>query len=166
MSLLIPDSGLIFWMVLSFSVVLFILSKFGFPIIVKMVEERKQIISKSLIDAQTAALELETAARQKEAILSAAREEEVKILREAGIIREKIISEAKEEAGRISAQELERARKELERVRQDSLRKARNEMALLSLATAEQILRKNLADRENQLEMINEILKDNIDLRS
>lgn len=166
MSLLIPESGLIFWMVLSFSVVLFILSRYGFPIIVKMVEERKQIISKSLLDVQTAARELETAARKKENILSTAREEEVKILREAGLVREKIISEAKEEAKRISAQELERTRKELERVREDSLRKARNEMALLSLATAEQILKKNLSDRESQLEMIKDILNENIDLRS
>ena len=41
MSLLTPDSGLLFWMLLSFGIVLVILSKFGFPVIVKAIEERK-----------------------------------------------------------------------------------------------------------------------------
>ena len=38
MSLLVPDSGLLFWMLLSFGIVFIILAKYGFPFIVKMVE--------------------------------------------------------------------------------------------------------------------------------
>ena len=41
MSLLLPDSGLLFWMFLSFGIVFVVLAKYGFPIIVKMVEGRK-----------------------------------------------------------------------------------------------------------------------------
>ena len=44
MSLLMPDSGLIFWMLLSFGVVFFVLAKFGFPVITQMVEKRKEYI--------------------------------------------------------------------------------------------------------------------------
>ena len=61
MSLLVPDSGLLFWMVLSFGIVFFVLAKFGFPIITKMVDERKQYIDHSLIVAK------EAFARQPEA---------------------------------------------------------------------------------------------------
>ena len=39
MSLLLPDSGLLFWMLLSFGVVFVVLAKYGFPVITKMVEE-------------------------------------------------------------------------------------------------------------------------------
>ena len=39
MSLLLPDSGLLFWMFLSFGIVFVILAKYGFPVIIKMVEE-------------------------------------------------------------------------------------------------------------------------------
>ena len=39
MSLLLPDSGLLFWMVVAFGIVFVILAKYGFPIIIKMVEE-------------------------------------------------------------------------------------------------------------------------------
>ena len=38
MSLLLPDSGLLFWMFLSFGIVFVILAKYGFPVIIKMVE--------------------------------------------------------------------------------------------------------------------------------
>ena len=49
MSLLVPDSGLLFWMLLSFGIVFFVLAKFGFPIITKMVDERKQYIDEYCI---------------------------------------------------------------------------------------------------------------------
>ena len=38
MSLLTPDSGLLFWMIVSFGIVFVILSKYGFPVIVKAIE--------------------------------------------------------------------------------------------------------------------------------
>ena len=49
MSLLVPDSGLLFWMLLSFGIVFFVLAKYGFPVIVKMVNERKEYIDRSLV---------------------------------------------------------------------------------------------------------------------
>ena len=48
MSLITPDFGLFFWMAVVFLVVLGILWKFGFPVIVKMVNERKEYIDSSL----------------------------------------------------------------------------------------------------------------------
>jgi F-type H+-transporting ATPase subunit b len=52
MSLLVPDSGLLFWMLLSFGIVFFVLAKYGFPVIVKMVNERKEYIDRSLVVAK------------------------------------------------------------------------------------------------------------------
>ena len=54
MSLLVPDSGLLFWMLLSFGIVFFVLAKYGFPVIVKMVNERKEYIDRSLVVAKEA----------------------------------------------------------------------------------------------------------------
>ena len=48
MSLLTPDSGLLFWMIVSFGIVFVILSKYGFPVIVKAIEQRKAYIDNSL----------------------------------------------------------------------------------------------------------------------
>lgn len=47
-SILTPDFGLLFWMLLAFLVVFFLMAKFGFPVITKMVEERKNYIDESL----------------------------------------------------------------------------------------------------------------------
>ena len=52
MALLLPESGLLFWMLLSFGIVVFILTKYGFPVIIKMVEERKTYIDESLLVAK------------------------------------------------------------------------------------------------------------------
>ena len=40
-SILTPDFGLLFWMLLAFGVVFFLLAKYGFPAITKAVEDRK-----------------------------------------------------------------------------------------------------------------------------
>ena len=54
MSLLTPDIGLIFWMLIAFGVVFFVLVKFGWPIITQMVDERKKYIDDSLESARQA----------------------------------------------------------------------------------------------------------------
>ena len=51
MGLLQPEAGLLFWMLLSFIVVFVILAKYGFPVITKMVEERRVFVEKSLVAA-------------------------------------------------------------------------------------------------------------------
>ena len=51
MSLLLPDSGLLFWMFVAFGIVFVILAKYGFPIIIRMVEDRKVYIDQSLKEA-------------------------------------------------------------------------------------------------------------------
>ena len=53
-SFLTPDFGLLFWMLIAFLVVFGILAKFGFPIIINMVEERKKYIDESLQSAREA----------------------------------------------------------------------------------------------------------------
>ena len=58
MSLLLPDSGLLFWMFVAFGVVFVILAKYGFPIIIKMVEGRKTYIDQSLEVAREANAQL------------------------------------------------------------------------------------------------------------
>ena len=74
MSLLTPDSGLLFWMILSFGIVLVILSKYGFPVIIKAIEERKAFIEKSMENARKANEQLSDIQKEAEKILAEARE--------------------------------------------------------------------------------------------
>ena len=64
MSLLLPDSGLLFWMFVAFGIVFVILAKYGFPIIIRMVEDRKVYIDQSLeVASQRTALQTKAGGR-------------------------------------------------------------------------------------------------------
>ena len=73
MDLLIPDSGLLFWMTLVFIIVFIILWKAGFPAIIKMVNERKAFIDDSLKKAHEANEKLANIQNEGESILQEAR---------------------------------------------------------------------------------------------
>jgi len=79
MSLLTPEPGLVFWMSLSFGIVAFILMKYGFPIILQMVNKRKDFIDNSLLAAQQAHEELAKVKENSEAILAQTRLEQTKM---------------------------------------------------------------------------------------
>jgi len=70
MSLLLPDSGLLFWMFVAFGVVFVILAKYGFPIIIKMVEGRKTYIDQSLEVAREANAQLAHLKEEGEALVA------------------------------------------------------------------------------------------------
>ena len=90
MSLLVPDSGLLFWMLLSFGIVFFVLAKYGFPVIVKMVNERKEYIDRSLVVAKEANEQLANLKAEGETIMAKAHEEQARILNEAAATRDRI----------------------------------------------------------------------------
>ena len=97
-SLLTPDSGLLFWMLLAFLTVFIILAKYGFPVIVKMVEERKQFIDDSLKSAREANEKLANIKLESEAILKEAREQQAQIIKDAMSTRDLLVQKAKEQA--------------------------------------------------------------------
>ena len=137
MSLLTPDSGLLFWMVIVFGIVFVILAKYGFPVITRMVDERKQYIDKSLLAAREANEQLANIKADSEMILAKAHEEQARILNEAVATRERILKEAKTQA-QVEGQKLL--------------------VAVLSVDIAEKVLRKNLDDEKEQMEMIDRLL--------
>jgi F-type H+-transporting ATPase subunit b len=160
MSLLIPDSGLLFWMVLSFGIVFFILAKFGFPVIVKMVEDRKLYIDESLEVAKQAHIELAKVKADGELIVDNARREQSKILSEATQTRDQIITDAKVKAQVEAAKLVEEARKQILIEKEDAVRDIRSLVAELSVDIAERVLREKLDKSSEQMNMINRLLDD------
>ena len=69
MDLLIPSSGLLFWMTIVFLIVFFILRKYGFPVIIKMVKERKEYIDSGIQKANEANKKLSDIHRAGESIM-------------------------------------------------------------------------------------------------
>ena len=158
MSLLVPDSGLLFWMLLSFGVVFIILAKYGFPVIVKMVESRKNYIDQSLDAAKEANRQLSAIKSESEAILAKAHEEQTKILNEAMATRDRIIQEAKEQARLAGQKQLEEAKRQIAAEKEGAIRDIRRQVAVLSVDIAEKVLRKNLDKKQEQMAMIDRLL--------
>ena len=143
MDLLIPNTGLLFWMSLTFFVVLFILWKFGFPTITTMVRERKAYIDDSLRKAHEANERLANIQKEGESILQEAREKQAQ-------------TKAREEGARL----LEDARVAIEQEKKAAIADIRKQVATLSVEIAEKILRKNLSDDQAQMELIDRMLDD------
>ncbi len=158
MSLLLPDSGLLFWMTIVFLVVFFILWRWGFPSIIKMVNERKNYIDESLAKAEEANLRLANIQKQGEELLMEAREKQAQILREASQTRDTIVEQAQEKAHEESARILSEAKAEIESQKQAAIRDIRSQVAELSVQIAEKILRKQLTTSAEQAQLIDSLL--------
>ena len=158
MSLLLPDGGLLFWMTIVFLVVFFILWRWGFPSIIKMVNERKNYIDESLAKAEEANLRLANIQKQGEELLMEAREKQAQILREASQTRDSIVEQAQEKAHEESARILSEAKAEIESQKQAAIRDIRSQVAELSVQIAEKILRKQLTTSAEQAQLIDSLL--------
>jgi F-type H+-transporting ATPase subunit b len=158
MDLLIPDSGLLFWMTLVFLLVFLILWKWGFPSIIKMVNERKAFIDDSLRNAHEANERLANIQKEGESILQEAREKQAAILKEAGDTREAIVAKAQEKAKEEGARLIDEAKQEIEAEKQNAIRDIRAQVAELSVQVAEKILRKQLSTDDKQMDLINQLL--------
>ncbi|MDD2525459.1 MAG: F0F1 ATP synthase subunit B [Bacteroidales bacterium] len=158
MSLLQPEAGLLFWMVLSFGVVFFILAKYAFPVILKMVEERKAYIDNSLKLADETNAQLELLKAEGEKIITKAREEQVTILNDALSLKEQIINEARNEAKAEAAKQLDTVRKQIRKEQADAILEVRSQVAVLAVDIAEKVIRMQLNDKEKHMSMINRLM--------
>jgi len=156
--LLKPEFGLVIWMLICFGIVFLVLAKFGFPVITKMVNDRKNYIQDSLDAAQKANEQLATIKEQSDAILSSAKTEQVKILKEAADTRDRIVAEAREQAKVAGAKEMEDVRKQIQAEKDQAIRDIRRQVAELSVDVAEKVLRESLKDSKEQMSMIDRLV--------
>jgi F-type H+-transporting ATPase subunit b len=160
MDLLTPEPGLLFWMLVAFGVVFFVLARYGFPVIVKMVEERKAFIDRSLQEAKDAADRLAGVVEESEKIIRQAREQEMAILKEADTMRNQVIAEAKDQAAAEARKLIADAREAIRKEKSIALREVHNEIATISLGIAEKVLRKNLSDQPAQKELAGKLIEE------
>ena len=160
MDLLIPSTGLLFWMSLTFLVVLCILWKFGFPVITNMVKERKAFIDDSLRKAHEANERLANIQKEGESILQEAREKQAQFLKEAAETRDSIVEKAQEKARQEGARLLSDAKAEIEQEKKAAIADIRKQVATLSVEIAEKVLKQNLQGDKAQMDLINRMLDD------
>ena len=165
MGLLQPEAGVLFWMTLAFAVVFIVLARYGFPVIVRAIEERKAYIDRSLEEARAAERKLRELDAEGQAVRAAAERERGRILREAAETRDALLAEARRKADEEGARIVAAAREKAEGEREAILQDARHQVALLSIAITEKMLRERLDDEASQTRRAEKML-DEMESRS
>jgi F-type H+-transporting ATPase subunit b len=151
------DLPKLIFQIINFLLLLWLLNRFLFKGVVKMLDERSKRISKGLEDAEVAARDRELARAEREAAVSEARREAADMLASANKIatdtRNEILAEARAEAEKVSA----RAREEIVAEKERAMAELRAEVADLALLAAGKLVRAEM-DGPTQRRLVDEFL--------
>lgn len=160
MELFTPDFGLIFWMFVSFGILFLILWKWGWPAIVKGVEDRAQLIDKGVEYARDAKEQLDNAREESEKYIAEARRRQGDILREADKMKNQIIDEAREAARKEAAKVMDAAKQSIQQERKEAQQQFRNEVSSFALDIAQKVVREQMKDTKAQAKLVDTLLEE------
>ncbi len=153
-----PGIGLLFWMTLTFVILLVLLAKFAWKPILNAVNEREVTIVDALNQAKLARQEVENLKVKNEVILREAKAERDQILKEAREIKDRIVGEAKDAARLEGDKMIEQARQTIASEKAAAVADIKTQIGTLSLNIAESILKNKLDTDTAQNELVSNIL--------
>ena len=152
------DPGLFVWTIITFLILLTLLSKFAWKPLLNALEKREDEITNSLKNAEKARKELERLTTEGDEIIAQARSEAQAIVSEgkkaADQLKDSTLLKAKEEA----VTNLEQAKEQIQVEKDKAIAEIKGEVVGLSLSIAEKLVKKNLNEEDNK-SLINESLK-------
>jgi F-type H+-transporting ATPase subunit b len=158
--LVLPDIGLVFWSTIAFLILLFVLGKFAWKPIMKAIGEREQGITEAIASAEKVKLEMAQLKNDNEALLATAREERAVILKEAKDIKDKMINDAKNEAKIQAAKIIADAQASIVNQKMAAITDLKNQVGNLVIEVSEKILRRELANKDEQENYIKQLTAD------
>lgn len=157
--LISPGIGVIFWMAISFGILVFILAKFGWPMMLKMLKKREEDIASALNAAEKAREEMERIRFDNQSVLQEAKRERDEILQNARQTSEKIIEDAKAKAQEESDRIVESAREKINYEKLKAVHDLKNQIANLSIEIAEKLINDELSDRTKATNLVDKELE-------
>lgn len=144
------NSGLIFWTILVFGVLLVVLWRLGWPALLKSVEDRERRIQQQLDEAERARAEAARLLEEHKRTIAAARNEAQELVAKARAVAEKeretLLAKAREEYEQLLA----RARKEIGAEKEKAILELRREAVDLSIAAASKLVEAKLDTDANR----------------
>jgi F-type H+-transporting ATPase subunit b len=135
---------------ISFGVDFFLLWRWGFPAIIKILDERQAVIREGVENAQRAKRELAEATNRAEQVMAEARREAQQTIERASKVAQdearRIEEEARGRAEQISQQQIARIQQEAARARNELSRLVVN----LSIDAAGQVIRRSVDNNDNR----------------
>ena len=160
MELIKPEFGLIFWMSITFLIVLFLLKKFAWKPILDSLKEREEGIQRSIDEAKIAREEMANLKSDNERLLNEARAERDVILKEAREAKDSIIAEARDRAGEEESRLLTLARQEIQNEKMAAITELKNQVAAMSIEIAEKVIKERLSDDEKQQKLVTALVEE------
>ncbi len=153
-----PGIGLLFWMTLTFAILVFLLAKFAWKPILGAINEREVTIVDSLNQAKLARQEVENLKAENDIIIREAKVERDNILKEARDIKDRIVGEAKDVAKAEGDKMLENARQTIQAEKAAAVADIKSQIGVLSVNIAESILKEKLDNDGAQDALVANIL--------
>lgn len=160
MELVQPNFGLVFWMTISFLIVVFLMRKFAWGPILTSLKERETSIEEALNSAKRAKEEVSNLKAENERILQEARNERDRILKEARETKDMIVNEARGKAQIEGDRMITIAREAINNEKMAAITELKNQVATLSIEIAEKVIRQQLSSDDKQKALVQELLKD------
>lgn len=158
LDLVTPAIGIIFWTTIIFSLLLILLRVFAWKPILNAVKERNDGIAEALNSAEKAKSEMAKLKADNEEILRGARIERDQIIKEARELKDQLITDAKTQAKTEADKIIQAAKHAIESEKRAAINDMKNQIAKLSVEVAEKLLKKELADKNGQNDLINQLL--------
>ena len=152
--------GLFFWQSLIFIGLIFLLRKFAWKPILDAVNDRETSIKNALISAEAARTEMENLQSDNQRILKEARAEKESLLKEARTLSSEIINTAKEEAQGEAQKIILQAQETIQNEKRSAVKELRVQVGSIAIDIAEKIIQKELDNKEKQLQLIDQLLKE------
>lgn len=160
MELILPGIGLIFWMTLSFLILVFILGKFAWKPIMNMLKKREDNITQVLEEANKTREEMKLLKADNEILLKEAKEERDAILVEARKVSKNMYDIAKEKANDEAKCIIENAKEAIHYEKMKAIAEIKNTIADLSIEIAEKIIINELKDKQANTQYVHKLMDD------
>lgn len=146
------DAGLFLWSLITFGLLLFVLSRFAFKPLARLLSERERTIQASLDEARMARDEAKAVRLENEKALAQVREEAGRVIQEGHRVVERMKREAADGARQEAEDVLRQARSDIDREMQKGLDELKSTVVGLSLRVSRQVIGEELnEDRHRRL---------------
>ena len=152
--------GLFVWQLLIFVGLIFLLRKFAWKPILDAVNDRETSIKDALTAAEEAREEMENLQSDNQRILKEARSEKEALLKEALTTKSEIINAAKEEAQQEAQKIIIQAQETIQNEKRVAINELKQQVGSIAVDIAEKVLKKELENKEKQMQLVNQILED------
>jgi F-type H+-transporting ATPase subunit b len=142
--------GLMIWTLVSFAITLFVLKRYAFGPIQKLIDERRERIRQSVEEADRVRNEARSLLEEHKALIGQAKSEAEAILSEARKIADDQRERMREETEQDRQRQLEETRRQIEQATAQALNKLKEGVADLTLQAVEKVTRKALTDADQQ----------------